>query len=167
MEIGIFDVQVESFSRDLALAHVRRGYSRFRSGDLTAALSEFIEARRLVPEDPYVHYLIGKTLLRFGRPREAQAALKEGIRLCPVFNDIHYQLGKAYLAEPGAPLVKAQNAFETEIAVYSAHAQAHHQLARIYRQLGKKDLAHAARRRAGVYGYRKSNRANVALAAVS
>lgn len=166
MEIGIFDVQVESFSRDLALAHVRRGYSRYRQGDLSAALSEFLEGRRLCPEDPYIHYLMGKTLRRSGRPREAQNAFKEAIRLCPTFIDAHYQLGRTYLAQSGLPLTKAQSAFEAELAVYSAHARAHHALSRIYRQLGDRREAGASRRRASVYGYRRVRPANAALEAV-
>ena len=156
MEIGVFEVQVESFGRDLALAYVRRGYARYRQGDLTSALSEFLEARRLTPDDPYVHYLMGKTLMRFGRPREAQGSLRESLRLCPRFIDAHYQLGKAYLAEPELPLARALHAFEGEIAVYSAHARAHNALARLYYQLGHKRQAAAARRLARIYGYRKT-----------
>ena len=161
MEIGIFDVQIETFSRDLALAYVRRGYAQYRSGDLTSAMAEFIEARRLCPDDAYVHYLLGKTLLRFGRPREAQVEFKEVLRLSPTFIDAHYQLGKAYLSEPNPQVAKAQSAFEAEIAVYSSHAAAHHKLARLYRQSGLRDRAVAARRRAGVYGYRKSRSASL------
>lgn len=166
MEIEIFDVHVDSFSRDLALAHVRRGYSRYRQGDLTAALSEFLEGRRLCPEDPYIHYLMGKVLLRFGRPREAQGSLKETIRLCPAFIDAHYQLGRAYMADGDLPLSRAQKAFEAEIDVYSAHALAHHALARIYRQQGHRRLASQSRRRASVHGYRKASRSSAALEAL-
>lgn len=166
MELGIFDIQVDSFSRDLALSHVRRGYSRYRAGDVTAALSEFVEARRLCPDDPYVHYLLGKTLLRYGKPREAQTSLKEAIRLCPAFIDVHYQLGRAYLAESDVPLAKARAAFEAEVAVYSAHAQAHHALSRIYKKQGHRELALSAHRRASVHGYRKASRSHAALKAV-
>jgi len=155
MEIGIFDVQVESFSRDLALAYVRRGYAMYRKTDYTAALSEFLEARRLCPDDAYVHYLVGKTLLKFGRPREAQAALKEALRLGPTFIDAHYQLGLAYLAEQRPMIAKARDAFEAELAVYSAHAEAWHRLARIYRDEGHRQRAVEARRRAAIHGYRK------------
>lgn len=158
MEIGIFEVQVESFSRDLALAHVRRGYSHYRTGDLTAAMAEFIEARRLCPDDPYVHYLLGKTLIRFGRPREAQTSLKEAIRLCPAFIDAHYQMGRAYLAERSSQLARAQKAFEAELAVYPAHAEAHYALSRIHRTLGNKDVAVEARRRAALHGFRRGDR---------
>lgn len=156
MEIGLFEIQVESFSRDLALAHVRRGYSRYGQGDLTSALSEFLEAKRLTPDDAYIHYLMGKTLMRFGRPREAQTALKEALRLCPKFIDAHYQLGKAYLAEPDLPLSKAQRAFEGEIAVYPCHARAHHALSRVHYKLGCKPAALESRRLARIYGFRKS-----------
>lgn len=156
MDIGIFEVQVESFSRDLALAHVRRGYARYRQGDLTTALQEFLEARRLTPDDAYVHYLMGRTLLKFARPREAQTSLKEALRLAPGFIDAHYQLGRAYLAEPEPQLAKARRAFEGEIAVYSAHARAYHALSRVYLKLGQKRDAKEARRYSLIYGYRKS-----------
>jgi predicted Zn-dependent protease len=158
MEIGIFDVQIETFSRDLALAHVRRGYTQYRTGDLGAAMQEFLEARRLCPDDPYVHYLLGKTLIRFGRPREAQVSLKEAIRLCPVFIDVHYQLGRAYLAERSTQLARAQKAFETEIEVYPSHAEAHYALSRIHRTLGNRDDALWARRRAAQHGFRRGDR---------
>lgn len=158
MEIGIFEIQVESFSRDLALAHVRRGYSQYRTGDLTAAMAEFLEARRLCPDDPYVHYLIGKTLIRFGRPREAQTSLKEAIRLCPAFIDVHYQLGRAYLAERSSQLARAQKAFEAELAVYPAHAEAHYALSRIHRTNGDRDAAIDARSRAARHGFRRNDR---------
>lgn len=156
MDIGIFEVQVETFSRDLALSHVRRGYARYRQGDLATALSEFLEARRLTPDDAYVHYLMGRTLLKFNRPREARTALKEALRLAPGFIDAHYQLGRAYLAEPEVQLAKARRAFEGEIAVYSAHARAYHALSRVYHRMGMKRDAREARRYAGIYGYRKS-----------
>lgn len=166
MEIGIFDVQVESFSRDLALAHVRRGYGHYRTGDLTAALSEFLEAKRLCPDDPYVHYLLGKTLARFGRPREAQAALKASLALCPRFLDAHYQLGRAYLAEKDANVHKALKAFEGEIAIYSAHAEAHRAIAKIHRLLGNKAAATESRRRAAMHGYRRRVAAKTPLKSV-
>jgi tetratricopeptide (TPR) repeat protein len=167
MEIGIFDVQVESFSRDLALAHVRRGYGHYRTGDLTAALSEFLEAKRLCPDDPYVHYLLGKTLARFGRPREAQSSLRECLALCPRFLDAHYQLGRAYLAEKDANLTRALAAFEGEIAVYSAHAEAHRAIAKIQRQLGNRSAATESRRRAAVHGYRRRERSKAPLKSVA
>lgn len=162
MDIGIFEVQTESYSRDLAFAHVRRGYARYRHNDLTSALSEFVEARRLTPDDPYVHYLMGKALAAYGRPREAQTALLQTIRLCPAFLDAHYQLGKAYLAHDALELARAKAAFESEIAVDAAHARAHHALSRVYYQLGHKRQARASRKLAHVYGYRKANAATAA-----
>jgi tetratricopeptide (TPR) repeat protein len=155
MDIGIFDVQVESFTRDLALAYVRRGYTHYRAGDVHGALAEFVEARRLASDDPYVHYLLGKTLLRQGRPREARVSLEEALRLCPQFIDAHYQLGKTFLAEPRPRLEQARAAFEAEVRVYSAHARAWHKLSRVYRELGERVAATEARRRASVHGYRK------------
>src|SRR5579862_8618158 len=82
MDLGLAMSGVVTFNRELASSMVHLGYRKFRTGLLSDALTAFMEARRLTPEDPYVHYLIGKTLLKFGRPREARTSFKQAIRLC-------------------------------------------------------------------------------------
>src|SRR5260370_80173 len=118
MENGPFEVEIQTFSRDLAGRHVKRGHTKHQTENLTGALAEFVEARRLAPDDPYIHYLLGKTLLKFGRPREAQASLKQAVDLCARFIDANYQLGLCYLADPSPLLNSARIAFEAELSVY-------------------------------------------------
>lgn len=49
-------------------------------------------------------------------------------------------------------------AFESELAVYPAHAEAHYALSRIHRTLGNKDEAGFARQRAVQHGFRRGDR---------
>jgi predicted Zn-dependent protease len=156
MELGLALSGIVTFNRELASSHVQLGYRKFRTGLLSDALTAFMEARRLTPEDPYVHYLIGKTLLKFGRPREARTSLKQAIRLCSTFIDVHYQLGKSYLAQGVNYLTRAQKAFETEVRVYPTHGKAYYRLSRILSERGLKAQARAAQQLAARYGFRPS-----------
>jgi tetratricopeptide (TPR) repeat protein len=154
MEAGFFVIEVDSFGRELATGQVRRGYAKYQAGNAAAALAAYLEARRLLPEDPYVHYLIGRALARLGRLVEARASFRETIRLHPAFIDAHYQLGRTYLAESPPSLETAREALQSELAVYPYHGRAHYALYQIFRKLGDRAKARAALRRAGLAGYR-------------
>jgi tetratricopeptide (TPR) repeat protein len=158
MEIGMFTVELETFSRELALAHIRRGYSAYRRDDLTLALAEFLEAKKLLPEDPYTHYLIGRTLLKFHRPREARSDLLSCLKLCPTFVDAHYQLGKTYLEQSSPDLDAARKAFEGELASYSCHGRAHWALYKIAKKQGDRERARCCKAAAARHGFRPERR---------
>ena len=44
------------------------------------------EARRLAPEDPMKHYMLGVVLADRGETEEAEFSLKEALRLNPTFD---------------------------------------------------------------------------------
>jgi tetratricopeptide (TPR) repeat protein len=85
------------------LAHDLLGVALEHRGDYAEALAQYSEALRLAPaREPdfagVVEGNIGRTLLRQGKPSEAQAHLDAAVRLYPSSAEIRYDRGEMLLA---------------------------------------------------------------------
>ncbi|CAE7553687.1 Ogt [Symbiodinium natans] len=77
----------------------REGRSKLFGGDHSGAAKLLREAARREPEDAGGHYLLGVACCRLGELREAEASLKEAIRLQPKEPAYHANLGWLYGTE--------------------------------------------------------------------
>lgn len=68
-------------------------------GNYRAALREFIKARNLNPDDPYLHNDMGLSYLAMKRPDKAVTHFKKALALNPSFAAAKNNLGTAYLAQ--------------------------------------------------------------------
>ena len=68
-------------------------------GDLIQSVSEWQQACRLSPRNPFAFCLAGRLLAQLGRWPEARAALSEAIALHPGYAEAWLELGKSYFAE--------------------------------------------------------------------
>ncbi len=64
-------------------AHLFLGRAYFADGKLKAAMAEYLEALRIVPDYAEVQYYLGLACLKAGLPREANIAFGEVVRLAP------------------------------------------------------------------------------------
>ena len=68
-------------------------------GDLKEAFSQWQQACRLSPHNPFAFCQAGRVLAHLGRQPEAQAALTQAISLHPRYFEARLELGRSYFAE--------------------------------------------------------------------
>jgi len=68
-------------------------------GEFKQAVSEWQEASRLSPRNPFAFCQAGRLLARLGQQPDAQIALSEAISLHPRYFEAWLELGKSYFAE--------------------------------------------------------------------
>lgn len=98
-------------------AHLELGKLALAEHDTTTAVSEMALAADLAPEEPYVHYLYGSTLLRTGRAEAAVAPLKRAIELEAMYAAPHVALAQAL--ERTGDAASARAAYERYLALAS------------------------------------------------
>uniref|UniRef100_A0A7C4XLN5 Tetratricopeptide repeat protein n=1 Tax=candidate division WOR-3 bacterium TaxID=2052148 RepID=A0A7C4XLN5_UNCW3 len=135
-------------ARDYYENNVRRslGFALYKVGLLEEALSEFLIAEGINPQDTYSKFYIGRIYLEQGRYDEAQQKLNEAIRINPDFVELWIYSG--FIALNKRDYKTARYAF-TE----AAHRNA--DLAQVYYLLGVIDEMEQKYDRAYFY-YRKS-----------
>ena len=78
--------------------HIRIGTAYLVSVQYNSALKEFMEAEKLTPDDPEIHYLLGVSYYHGkGLPDMAIAEFQRAIALKPDNPKVHNYLGKIYL----------------------------------------------------------------------
>ena len=75
-----------------ATAHLATGLSLLRSGNASAALSEFQEACRLDPNSAQALVLVGVAQNQLGNVQQAMTALRHALQLDPASEAAHYNL---------------------------------------------------------------------------
>lgn len=77
--------------RERLQAHERRmdGERALRSQRAREALNMLVDALRLDPEDPLIHYALGQALSALGRAERAEQSFDRARRLAPVFHTPH------------------------------------------------------------------------------
>jgi Tfp pilus assembly protein PilF len=84
--------------RDKARGHIRIGAAHIQAGQYTPALKELLEAEKLTPNDPTVHYYLGIAYERKGFVEDAFKEFQKAIALKPDYSEAHNFLGTIYLA---------------------------------------------------------------------
>ncbi len=80
----------------LAGLYLDKGLAYTQKGEYTSALKELLEARKLNPDDPVIHYYLGVSYHRKKLIPEAVAEFKEAIALKPDYAEAHNYLGMVY-----------------------------------------------------------------------
>jgi tetratricopeptide (TPR) repeat protein len=100
-----YRLAAESYESALALddrsAHVsyKLALSRYRAGDVDAALAAALKTVRLGESDPEAHYLLGLCLRDRRRPLEAQRAFEQAVALSPGLVPAREELADLYAAQ--------------------------------------------------------------------
>jgi tetratricopeptide (TPR) repeat protein len=127
----------------MARAYDSLGLCYFYQNQTEPAIKNFkraIELDRAAPHpSPWPYINLAVTLEFLGRPQEAEANLRQAVRLDPKLAVAHYQLGKAleHLDRLQAAVPEMQEAIHLD----DNYAEPHIALAQIYNHLGQRDAA--------------------------
>jgi type IV pilus assembly protein PilF len=77
--------------------HIRVGTAYLGSVQYNSALKEFLEAEKLTPEDPKIHYLLGISYYLKGLSDMAIAEFQRALVLKPDDTEVHNYLGAIYM----------------------------------------------------------------------
>jgi Tfp pilus assembly protein PilF len=121
--------------------HLNIGSAYLGSGQYNAALKEFMEAEKLTPDDPKVHYMLGISYHGKGLDDLAIMEFQRALALKPNDSEVHNFLGVIYL-EKGR-LDDAIASFNRALAdiLYETPAATHYNLGRAYYEKGQYDTA--------------------------
>jgi len=84
--------------KEKASGHIRIGTAHIQAGQYTPALKELLEAEKLTPNDPTVHYYLGIAYERKGFIDDAFREFQKAIALKPDYSEANNFLGTIYLA---------------------------------------------------------------------
>lgn len=84
--------------KDKSKGHLRIGTAHIQAGQYAQALKELMEAERLTPNDPVVHYNLGIAYERRGFVDDAVKEFQKAIALKPDYAEAHNYLGTIQLA---------------------------------------------------------------------
>lgn len=121
--------------------HINIGSAYLGSAQYNSAMREFLEAERLTPEDPKVHFLLGIAYHGRGLDEKAIAAFQRAIDLNPDDSAVHNYLGAVYLGK--GRLDDAIASFNRALSnvLYDTPATALYNLGRAYYAKGQYDSA--------------------------
>jgi len=85
------------WDQERADAHVNIGTAYLGSARYNDALKELLEAEKLSPRDPNVHYYLGITYYRKGMIDNAADEFKKALSLKPGYSEVQNYLGVIYL----------------------------------------------------------------------
>jgi type IV pilus assembly protein PilF len=83
--------------KEKASGYIRIGEANIQAGQYTQALKELLEAEKLTPDDPKVHYYLGIAYERKGLVDEAVKEFQKAIALKPNYSEALNYLGTIYL----------------------------------------------------------------------
>ena len=121
--------------------HINIGSAYLGSGQYNSAMKEFLQAERLTPEDPKVHFLLGIAYHGRGLDERAIGAFQRAIDLNPDDPAVHNFLGAVYLGK--GRLDDAIACFNRALSnpLYDTPATALYNLGRAYYEKGQYDPA--------------------------
>jgi tetratricopeptide (TPR) repeat protein len=127
----------------MARAYDSLGLCYFSQNDNGAAVKNFkraIDLDQAAPHPSPLPYIdLAMTLEFLGRPQEAEAHLRQALRLGPQLPAAHYQLG--HVLEHLGQLQAAVPEMQEAIRLDDNYAEPHIALAQIYKRLGRPDAA--------------------------
>lgn len=83
---------------DLGAAYLQLGVSAFDQGDYATALGAYLEALKLIPNEPILHNNVGFTLSTLGEYEQALAAYYKALELDPFYARAWVNLGNTAIA---------------------------------------------------------------------
>ena len=116
-------------------AHYGLGYMAWEQSDYSSAVDSFAEVLKRRPDDLRLPYLLGDTLMKQGRIKEAVAVLEKSVRDQNVSVAVVACLGQAYLQLK--EYARAKTMFQVAIQADPDHKQAHYGLAKTHARLGE------------------------------
>ena len=84
--------------KEKAKGHIRIGTAQIQAGQYAQALKELMEAEKLTPDDPVVHYNMGIAYERRGFADDALKEFRKAIALKADYSEAHNYLGTMQLA---------------------------------------------------------------------
>lgn len=97
--IAIAACATSPWNQERADAHVNIGTAYLETGRYNDALKEFLEAEKLSPQDPKVHYYMGISCYRKGFTDNAVDEFKKTLALKSDFSEVHNYLGVIYMQQ--------------------------------------------------------------------
>jgi tetratricopeptide (TPR) repeat protein len=139
--IGLAACANKARIQEQAGSHINIGTAYLGSGQYNSAMKELLEAERLTPEDPKVHYLLGISYHGKGLDEKAIEEFKRAIALNPEDSSVHNYLGAIYLDR--GRLDDAISSFNMALAniLYDTPAMTLYNLGRAYYAKGQYDAA--------------------------
>jgi tetratricopeptide (TPR) repeat protein len=135
--------QALSIDPNMARAYDNLGLCYYYQNNTTLAIESYQKAIDLDRQSPkpsaWPHLNLAVTLQFLNRLDEAEAQLREALRLDPALAPAQYQLGM--VLEATNQLDRAVAALLAAARLDAGYAEPHFALARIYRKQGRKDLA--------------------------
>jgi len=121
--------------------HINIGSAYLGSSQYNSAMREFLEAERLTPDDPRVHFLLGIAYHGRGLDEKAIGAFQRSIDLNPDDPAVHNFLGAIYLGKgrPDDAIASFNRALSNPL--YDTPAMALYNLGRAYFEKGQYDPA--------------------------
>ncbi len=152
--LGRFDEAEESLrqavqlQKDNSIALLSLAIVQTHAGQLVEAESTLTSAIHDFPDNYYMYYHLGKTLVQLqeGSPDDpaltgkAKQAFQQAVHFNPSYADSYYQLAKLYLKD--SPKLAEQN-LVTCLRLDPNHAPAEYSLARIYLKSGRRAAGQA------------------------
>jgi type IV pilus assembly protein PilF len=80
-----------------AQRHIDMATAQLQAGNYTAGLKELLEAEKLTPDDPQIHFCLAMAYSGKGMNDEAVRETKKAIELKPDYSEAHNYLGTLYL----------------------------------------------------------------------
>ncbi|HEX6728869.1 MAG TPA: tetratricopeptide repeat protein [Pyrinomonadaceae bacterium] len=121
-----------------ALEFYRLGRQRFEAGDVSSAITAYLESITLEPNSAEIHLNLGHAYLTSKKDKDAVKSFKEAVRLNPELKEAYYGLG--FVSFRLARFKEAMEAFKKATELSPDMAKAHYGLALVYQELGKLDL---------------------------
>lgn len=141
LPIGLAACANKAQLREQAGAHINVGSAYLGSGQYNAALKELLEAEKLTPDDPKVHYLLGISYHGKGLDEKTIAEFQRALSLKPDESEVHNFLGAIYL-EKGR-YDDAIASFERALSniLYDTPAATLYNIGRAYYEKGQYEMA--------------------------
>lgn len=103
-------------------------------------------AARLLSDDAEVHYNLGNTLRKLGRPDDAEASYRRALQVKPDYAAAHVNMGNLVLEQ--GRLEEAEASYRRALTIRTDLAEVHYNLGNILHGLGRQDEAEASYRQA-------------------
>ncbi len=100
---------------DLGVAYLQYGVQAFDAGEYETALNAYIEALKLIPNEPILHNNVGYTLATLGQYQEAMTAYNRALELDPFYAKAWINVGNAAIVLEEFEL--ARDAYNSAIQV--------------------------------------------------
>ncbi|MDA8125864.1 MAG: tetratricopeptide repeat protein [Deltaproteobacteria bacterium] len=127
--------------QEQAGSHLNVGQAYLGSGQYNGALKEFLEAEKLTPEDPKVHYMLGIAYRGKGLDDLAIRAFRKSLALDPDDSEVHNFLGAIYLDQGRWDDAIASFNRALGNILYDTPANSLYNLGRAYYEKGQYDAA--------------------------